>query len=626
MQFLGRQFFHRRKPETENRELFLSDWPFLLGLALVGLVIFFYRLGVPQLMDPDEGRYAEIAREMLALKDWIVPHLNLLPYLEKPPLVYWLTALSFKVLGYTEAAARLPSAVSALAGLFLAYGLGRALWGPGPGVLSALGLATCAGYVVLGRILTLDMTFSLFLNLAIGLGFLAWSRERPRLWPWAYLALALAVLTKGPVALVLAGLVWGLGVLFPGGEPVHPLSNPSPSRRRGLKGEASLREMEPGEMASLRPQASPPPQPSPIKGEGAEGSTYARLRSVIQHHPWQALVQPWSWLLLAALTLPWFVAVQWRYPEFFRFFILEQHFGRFLTPAIHPEPLYYYLPVLLGLLLPWTWLLPWALATTGWRRDPETRFLVIWAAVIVIFFSLSRGKLVPYILPALLPLALLLGRALTRLIGAGRLSFNGRFLKTSLLIWGGTGVALAALAVWGPAPLSKALSRANLATPYLLTVAAVWTLTPLAALLWRHLGALMPGALLLAALLPLGIDQVAPARSFKGMGLALESRWRPGDALVGMQLYSQGLSFYSGQVFHLLGCRTELDFGERLRPESGLCLPDKAALPGFAASHPVTFFFLKADDVSWLKEGLPGKFTRVASHKDCILLAYEGKL
>ena len=175
----------------------------------MGLVLFFYRLGAPGLMDPDEGRYAEIAREFFVLRDWLIPHLNLLPYLEKPPLVYWLTALSFKALGYTETAARLPSAVSALAGVFLAYGLGRALWGPGPGVLGALVLASAAGYVALGRILTLDMTFALWLNLGIGLGYLALSRGQARLWPWAYLALALAVLTKGPVALVLAGLALG---------------------------------------------------------------------------------------------------------------------------------------------------------------------------------------------------------------------------------------------------------------------------------------------------------------------------------------------------------------------------------------------------------------------------------
>jgi hypothetical protein len=92
-----------------------------------------------------------------------------------------------------------------------------------------------------------------------------------------------------------------------------------------------------------------------------------------------------------------------------------------------------------------------------------------------------------------------------------------------------------------------------------------------------------------------------------------------------VQLYSQGLSFYSGQIFHLLGCRTELDFGARLAPEQGLGLADKATLPAFTAVHPETFFFVKIHDLSWLAEGLPGKFHRVASHKDCILAVYRGK-
>jgi hypothetical protein len=455
-------------------------------------------------------------------------------------------------------------------------------------------LAGTAGYVALGRILTLDMSFALWLNLGIGLGYLALSRGQARLWLWAYLALALAVLTKGPVALVLAGLAWGVWAVL------RPAPSPLP-----LKG------TEPEEGSS-----SPPPQPSPLKGEGVKGSVHLRLL---------CLYQPRSWLLLAAITLPWFIYVQWRFPEFFGFFILEQHFGRFLTPAIHPEPLYYYVPVLLGLLLPWTWLLPWTLAAGGRWRDPDFRFLVIWAAVIVVFFSLSRGKLVPYILPALLPLALLVGHGLTRLTGVGRLSFNSRLLKGSLVTWAVTGLALVGLTLWPPAPLVKALARANLSLPYLMALAVVWTLTPLAALTWRHLGALLLGALLLAALVPRGIDQIAPGRSFKDMGVVLKSRWQPGAALVGVQLYSQGLSFYSGHIFHLLGCRTELDFGTQLRPEAGLCLADKAALPAFAAAHPVTFFFLKVHDLPWLAEGLPGKFRPVAAHKDCILTAYEGK-
>jgi hypothetical protein len=161
--------------------------------------------------------------------------------------------------------------------------------------------------------------------------------------------------------------------------------------------------------------------------------------------------------------------------------------------------------------------------------------------------------------------------------------------------------------------------------PFCLTLAVIWALTPLAALIWRHLGALVLGALLLASLAPLGLQMVSQGRSFKDMGLALKSQWRPGAALVGVQLYSQGLSFYSGRIFHLLGCRTELDYGERLAPEKGLCLADKAALPAFTAVHPVTFFFLKVDDLAWLQEGLPGKFRRVATHKDCILAAYERK-
>jgi 4-amino-4-deoxy-L-arabinose transferase-like glycosyltransferase len=541
-------------PEIAKKQ----DWPLLLGLFLVGLVLFFYQLGAADLMDPDEGRYAEIAREMLTLHDWLIPHLNLLPYLEKPPMVYWLTAVSFKVFGFTAFAARLPSALSALAGLFLAYWLGRALWGSVPGILGALVLATSVGYVALGRILTLDMAFAFFLNLAIGLGYLALSRGLTRLWLWAYLALALAVLTKGPVAVVLAGLTW---VLW----------------------------------------------------------------AVVSRRPWRPLVNLQGWLLLALLTLPWLAYVQWRYPEFFHFYILEQHLLRFLTPAIHPEPWYYFVPMLLGLLLPWTWLLPWALGTTSPWRDPDERFLLIWAAIIVGFFSLSRGKLVPYILPALLPLALLIGRALAPLAGTGRLAFNSRRLKLSLILWAVTGLVLVALYFWPPESLSRALTRAGLASPYLLMVALVWTLTPLSALLWRHLGALLLGALLLSALLPVGIDLVSRGRSFKNMGLALKTHWQPGAALVGVQLYSQGLSFYSGHTFHLLGCRTELDFGARLAPEAGLCLPDKAAIPAFTATRPVTFFFLKKDEITWLQEGLTGEFHQIAAHKDCILLAYKRK-
>ncbi len=565
------------------------EWPYLVGLALMGLVIFFYRLGAPGLMDPDEGRYAEIAREIFALRDWLIPHLNLSPYLEKPPLVYWLTALSFKALGATELSARLPSAASALAGLFLAYWLGRALWEPALGFITATVLATCSGYVVLGRLLTLDMTFSLLLNLAIGLGYLALSRERRELWPWAYGVLGLAVLAKGPVALVLAGLIWGLGVI------IHPLPGLPPSRGRGLEENDRL-------------------SPASFKREGAQGRVRARLR---------VLYQPWGWLILAGLVLPWFAYVQWRYPDYFRFFILEHHFGRFLTPAIHPEPFYYFGPVLLGLLLPWSWLLPWTLFSRGAERAPDRTFLLVWAALVVIFFSLSRGKLAPYILPALLPLALLVGEALGSFSGAVRTWAVDPGLRISLWAWVLAGFSALGLLVWPPPHLAAALSRANLPFAYLILVAAVFTLTPLVTLASRRLGPLFLGALLLSALLPVSLDRLSQQRSPRELGRIVHSLWQPDAALVGVYLYSQGLSFYSGQAFHLVDFRTELDFGRRLNPENDLYFAGVKEMAAFARSRSRVFLYVKEHDLEGLKPALPGEIQLLARQRDCLLLAYQ---
>lgn len=523
----------------------------------MGLVIFFYRLGVPGLMDPDEGRYAEIAREMWVLRDWLIPHLNLLPYLEKPPLVYWLTALSFKALGYTELAARLPAALSAFAGVFLTYGLGRAFWGPRPACFSALILATAQGYVALGRILTLDMTLAFFLNLGVGLGYLALSRQQPRLWPWAYLALSLAVLTKGPVAVVLAGLIWGAWVL-------------------------------------------------------------------LARQSWRQLIQPRSWLLLGVISLPWFAWVIWRYPEFGRFFFLEQHFGRYLTAAIHPQPFYYYLPVLLGLLLPWSWLLPWAL-TKGRGPEADRLFLLVWAGVILLFFSLSQGKLPTYVLPALTPLALVLGRSLSGLKEAGRRVSQDRGLTISLLVWAGMAWGLVALYFWPPGFLSLLLVKVVIFGPGVPVFLVILALTPTGALLGRRLGALFLGAVLLSLLLPLGLERLSSKRSPRELGRLVKSQWQPGAALVGVHLYSQGLSFYSGQVFHLLSFRTELDFGRKLKPESGLFFSSPAEMAAFAFCRPKVFFFLKAPGLPDLRQHLAGPYHFLAHYKDCLLVAYEGK-
>lgn len=528
----------------------------LILLTVAGVGLFLVRLGTPGLMDPDEGRYAEIAREMLLLRDWLIPRLNFLPYLEKPPLGYWLTALNFAIFGLKEWAARLPSALSALAGLYLAYGLGRALWGARQGFWGALVLATMGGYLVMGRLLTLDMAFTFFLNLGIALGYLALSRNREHLWPWAFGALALAVMVKGPVALVLAGLIGLAGALLQG------------------------------------PQA---------------------LR---------ALVRPRCLALLAVLMLPWFLYVAWRYPPFPRFFLWEHHVERYLDGArYHAEPWWYFGPVLLAFLLPWTGLLPWVL---GHRGGPDYRdrwFLVLWAVLVLAFFSVSRGKLAPYILPALLPLALLMGEKLAAVTSAGRGLRQHPGLRLTLGLWALFLWVLAALYFFPPPVLTPWVNQAAVLAPYPGLFLMVLALTPTAALLFRRVEWLLAGALLLGALLPLAVERLALQRSPREVGLTLKAQWRPGDALVGIFLYSQAVSFYSGQAFHLLDFRTELDFGKKLAPEASLIFKTKEELAIFAGSRPRVFYYLKEPDLPRLKAYLPTDYEIVARHRDCLLVA-----
>jgi len=511
-------------------------------------------------MDPDEGRYAEIAREMLLLKDWLIPHLNLVPYLEKPPLVYWLTSLSFTAFGLAEWTARLPAALAALAGVYLAFMLGRVLWGERQGFWGAMVLATCGRYVILARLLTLDMVFTFFLNLGIALGYLALSRERRRLWPWAYLALALAVLVKGPVALVLAGLIWGLAAFLRGSQAVL------------------------------------------------------------------TLIRPGSWVLWAVVVLPWFVYVAWRIPEFPRFFLWEHHVTRYLSGvSFHAEPWWYFGPVLLGFLLPWSGLVPWALARHT-SIDPGDRiFLMIWAGIILAFFSVSRGKLAPYILPALLPLALLVGEALAGVQSRDMGLRGAPGCRISLLIWSLIGWILLFLYLRPLGTLVPLLQQGAFLKPYLFLSLVLLALTPMMTYFSRRLEILLIGALLFAALLPLGMERLALQRSPKALGLTLRDHWQPGAALVGVYLYSQGLSFYSGQFFHLLEFRTELNFGQQLAPKSGLFFKDVEKLKSFAAPRPLVFFYLKQKEFSWLKGRLPREYDILAQQNDCLLVSSHRK-
>jgi 4-amino-4-deoxy-L-arabinose transferase-like glycosyltransferase len=333
-------------------DLPISRW-LAPALVALGVVLWFATANYRTLTEPDEGRYAEIPREMVASGDWITPHLNAMPYLEKPPLQYWATGLAYLVFGFDPWVSRWWSLTLGLLGIVVTCLLGRTLWDRRAGLLAALMLASCPLYFVVAHINTLDIALAFFLNAALACFIVAQrAAERSRTerrWMWlCWLALAAGFLQKGLVALVLPAITLCIYSLV-----------------------------------------------------YKEVSFWRRL------HPVAGVV------IVAALTLPWLVMVSARNPDFLGFFFLHEHLARFTT-TVHrrAEPWWYFLAILFVGVIPWfVTMFRAAVATarasgTGTTLAAE-RLLLVWAVTVVVFFSLSGSKLAPYIVPAAMPLALL---------------------------------------------------------------------------------------------------------------------------------------------------------------------------------------------------------------------------
>jgi 4-amino-4-deoxy-L-arabinose transferase-like glycosyltransferase len=328
-----------------------------LALLLLLPALLLYPCMAFRLLEPDEGRYAEIPREMLARGDWLVPYLQGQPYLDKPPVVYWLVMLSYRVCGVHDWSARLVPALAIHGCVLLTYLFGRRLMSERAAFWGALLLGLAPGFTSMGRLLLLDGVLALWGTLSLFGAFEALRGERLRLGWWLLSAVAcgLGVLTKGPVALVLL---------------VPPLL-----LNRWLTG-----------------------------------------RRFPLH--WRDVLSFVGVVL--AVTLPWYVALCVRIPGFTRYFLWEHNIQRFLMPFAHEQGVWYYGPILLSGLLPGSLLcvpLVRFLLTSKpggvRRRTPELGFLLLAGGWCVFFFSLSMCKLPTYILPAYPPLCLALGYVLT---------------------------------------------------------------------------------------------------------------------------------------------------------------------------------------------------------------------
>lgn len=340
-------------------ENFYKNNMWLWSIIFILCVLYLWHLGMYPLINPDEGRYAEIPREMLATGDFITPHLNGIEYFEKPILQYWVNAFSMYIFGETEFAVRLFPALCGLGGIFFTGFLGKKMFNRQTGILASIILATSFLYFVIASINILDMAVSFFIVVAL-VSFYQFSISDKSKWLYlSYIAMALGVLTKGLIGVVLTGIIIVAYILC--------------TKRFNLL----------------------------IKSISLIGI-----------------------ILFLVITVPWFYLVCKANSDFFYFFFIQEHFLRYLT-KMHDryQPFYFFVLFIILGIFPWTGFLCfsikklfspknlWAQLQKSTARN-QYIFLALWFSIIFVFYSLSDSKLIPYIVPCLPPLAIIIAARL----------------------------------------------------------------------------------------------------------------------------------------------------------------------------------------------------------------------
>lgn len=367
--------------KTPNSLFARLGWSVLIVVTL--FVCYFTHLGALGFVGPDEPRYAWIARAMAETGDWVTPRLYGQPWFEKPPLFYWGAAASFKLFGVSEAAARLPSAICALLATLALGWLAWRIYSAETARWLLLLLPTTVGMIGFSHAAATDMPFSGIVTIAM-----------------VCAAVVLRLLPRPPELTVTANSA----------APGHAQSSPQPSARRT----PWLALLLFGFFLGLAVLAK---GPAGIVLCGGAVLCWAlitkRWRDAFR------LLHPVAILGFCVTALPWYILCARRNPDFFRVFIIEHNFKRYLTPEFqHIQPFWFYIPIVLAALLPWAFLFFWA-AVSGasklWRSrqlDHPTWLLVCWSGFTILFFTISKSKLPGYILPAIPPLALLTSQAI----------------------------------------------------------------------------------------------------------------------------------------------------------------------------------------------------------------------
>lgn len=467
------------------------------------------------LAHPDEGRYSEISREMVASGDWVTPRLNGIKYFEKPPLQYWATAASFRLLGESEFTARIYTALCGLAALLAVGFAARRLAGDDAALLAVAVLLSSPYFLGMGGVVTLDMGLTAWTTVAVCAFLLAMTgpeadRRRWMLVAWA--GMALAVLSKG-----LIGIVFPAAAIF-----LHCLVN------RDWRLVAKLEW---------------------TRGIG----------------------------LFLAISVPWFVLVSAANPEFPQFFFVHEHFERFLTKGHRREqPWWFFWPILFIGFLPWMLTLVPA-AIEAWRREnardvfPWRRFALLWSAFVMLFFSASGSKLPAYILPVFPVFALVLGDWLAR-TPAQKL-WKSVFVLAPLL------VVVIAVAWGAPERASSNWTRELYAAarPWIVAGLAVLALAMAAGAIALRAGRkpvalaiIVAASLVFIDFVVSGYERLAPRQSGQEIAAVMKRSLGSSARVYSVGYYDQTIPFYLGRTVTLVDYRDE--FSPGLKREPGLAL------------------------------------------------------
>lgn len=561
--------------------------------GVLAAVLFLPGISTRALWRPDETRYAEIAREMLARGDWIVPHFDSVPYLDKPPLLYWLTAAAYAVGGVNEAAARVVPLLSALVTLFFTYLLGARLGTRATGVRAAAICATSLLFLAAARLVLTDMLLTACTTATIAAGAIGCEAlaapdgaggggDRGRRWLLlAGVAAGLGLLVKGPVGVVVPGLALGTALL--------------------------------GRGARCRPPA-------------------------------RALAAPLAACLLVAL--PWYVAVQVRRPDFISHFFIGQNVEGFLgyQRVHHPGGWHTYFVYLPAIWFPWSLFLPAAAVSAGRALragDERVRLPAAWAVAVFLFFCLCDAKLPTYLLPLYPALALLTARlfepAEEAAVRRGVCGRRGLALATAGIALAGLAVPVAAASVsmagshlrpsdvYGLEPAARALG------PYVALACGGGAALAMVALYRRRTSAVWAVVALVAALLALGV-QGAPLveASFSPRALAarLAPRLGPADVVAVYEGADNGLDFYLRRPILLVGKPGELDIrtGEAdpaARNDPGRVFRTRPEFDALCRSRTRVYCLVKTRDLDAFHALVPAPLHEVDRSGERILLVND---